>query len=69
MGQIVSIQARRLRAKAGSIRVVRLGDTIPDLEVETTTGKFKLQEWVGDDWAIIFSYPGEDPGVTPQDCF
>jgi hypothetical protein len=59
MGQIVSIQARRLRAKAGSGRVISLGDTIPDLELETTKGRFKLQEWVGDDWAIIFSYPGE----------
>ncbi|KAK1315909.1 hypothetical protein QJS10_CPA05g00117 [Acorus calamus] len=34
-----------------------IGDTIPDLEVETTLGKLKIHDYVGDGWAIIFSHP------------
>ncbi|XP_010270928.1 PREDICTED: 1-Cys peroxiredoxin [Nelumbo nucifera] len=36
-----------------------IGDTLPNLEVETTKGKFKLHDYVGDGWAIIFSHPGD----------
>ncbi|RVX22001.1 1-Cys peroxiredoxin [Vitis vinifera] len=38
-----------------------LGDTIPNLEVETTHGKFKLHDFFGDSWAIIFSHPSLRP--------
>ncbi|CAA6653922.1 unnamed protein product [Spirodela intermedia] len=40
-----------------------IGDTIPNLEVETTHGRLKLHEYVGDGWAVIFSDPG---GSTPE---
>ncbi|XP_010276532.1 PREDICTED: 1-Cys peroxiredoxin-like [Nelumbo nucifera] len=36
-----------------------IGDTLPDLEVETTHGSFKLHDFVGNDWAIIFSHPAD----------
>ncbi|KAJ4721924.1 1-Cys peroxiredoxin [Melia azedarach] len=36
-----------------------IGDTIPNLEVETNHGKFKLHDFIGDGWAIIFSHPGD----------
>ncbi len=36
---------------------LRINDTIPDLEVETDQGRIKLHEWIGDDWAILFSHP------------
>ncbi|XP_008781199.1 1-Cys peroxiredoxin [Phoenix dactylifera] len=36
-----------------------IGDTIPDLEVETTRGKIRIHDYVGDSWAIIFSHPGD----------
>jgi alkyl hydroperoxide reductase subunit AhpC len=36
---------------------LRLNDTIPNLEVETDQGRFKLHDWIGDSWAIIFSHP------------
>ncbi|GAQ82382.1 hypothetical protein KFL_001090295 [Klebsormidium nitens] len=44
-------------AKSKSAMPVRLGEVIPDLEVTTTKGKYKLQEWVGDGWGAIFSFP------------
>ncbi|KAL2229640.1 1-Cys peroxiredoxin [Sesamum indicum] len=37
-----------------------IGDTLPDLEVETTHGKLKLHDYVGDsNFTIIFSHPGD----------
>ncbi|KAL7386461.1 hypothetical protein ABVT39_008794 [Epinephelus coioides] len=34
-----------------------LGDVFPDFEAETTTGKIKLHEFLGDSWGILFSHP------------
>ena len=36
---------------------LRINDTIPDLKVETDQGALSLHEWIGDDWAILFSHP------------
>ena len=36
---------------------LRINDTIPDLTVETDQGTFSLHDWIGDDWAILFSHP------------
>ena len=37
--------------------VLRIGDTAPDFEAETTQGKIKFHEWLGDSWGIMFSHP------------
>ena len=36
---------------------LRLGDTAPDFEAETTQGPVKFHDWIGDGWAILFSHP------------
>lgn len=36
---------------------LRINDTIPDLKVETDQGSLSLHDWIGDDWAILFSHP------------
>ncbi|WOH07397.1 hypothetical protein DCAR_0726827 [Daucus carota subsp. sativus] len=36
-----------------------IGDTLPNLEIETTHGKMKLHDYVGDSFTIIFSHPGD----------
>ena len=36
-----------------------LGDTAPDFEAETTEGRIRFHEWVGDDWVVFFSHPAD----------
>jgi thioredoxin-dependent peroxiredoxin len=34
-----------------------IGDTAPDFEVETTEGRIKFHDWLGDSWGVLFSHP------------
>ena len=36
---------------------LRLGDEAPDFEAETTEGKIRFHEWLGDSWGVLFSHP------------
>ena len=36
---------------------IRINDTAPDFEAETTQGKIKFHDWIGDGWAVLFSHP------------
>ncbi|PTR09932.1 1-Cys peroxiredoxin [Nitrosospira sp. Nsp5] len=38
---------------------LRLSDIAPDFEQDSSIGKIKFHEWIGDSWAVLFSHPAD----------
>jgi alkyl hydroperoxide reductase subunit AhpC len=43
--------------KGKSTMSLRINDVAPDFTAETTHGTIHFHEWIGDNWAVLFSHP------------
>jgi len=38
---------------------LRLGDIAPDFEQDSSVGRIRFHEWLGNSWAVLFSHPAD----------
>ncbi|WP_346828674.1 peroxiredoxin [Pseudomonas abietaniphila] len=38
---------------------IKLGDIAPDFEQDSSEGRIKFHEWLGNKWAVLFSHPAD----------
>lgn len=48
---------------ASDMAALRIGDTAPDFEAETTKGHIKFHDWLGNSWGVLFSHPRDHTPV------
>src|SRR5258708_6741906 len=47
----------KARMTRGENMTLQIGAVAPDFEAETTEGKIKLHDWLGNSWGLLFSHP------------
>src|SRR5262245_39839459 len=48
---------RTITARRRFIMSLAINDTAPDFEAQTTEGKIKFHDWIGNSWCVLFSHP------------
>ena len=41
-----------------------INDTAPELETESTEGRVRFHDWIGNGWAVLFSHPKDFTSTT-----
>src|SRR5687768_13357627 len=39
------------------LQTIVIGDQAPDFEADTTTGRVRFHDWLGEAWGVLFSHP------------
>jgi alkyl hydroperoxide reductase subunit AhpC len=55
--RIVLGRCKSIRCTGGLPMALSINDTAPDFEAETTEGKIRFHDWIGNGWAVLFSHP------------
>jgi alkyl hydroperoxide reductase subunit AhpC len=45
--------------KGNHMATLRLGDTAPDFQQDSTAGPISFHQWAGDSWVVLFSHPAD----------
>jgi alkyl hydroperoxide reductase subunit AhpC len=46
-----------LARDGAGVMTLAINDTAPDFEAQTTEGRIKFHDWIGNSWAVLFSHP------------
>ena len=44
---------------------IRLGDIAPDFEQDSSEGRIRFHEWLGNSWGVLFSHPPTSRRCAP----
>lgn len=58
-GLALKYSSRSLLFQKIKQKVLRIGSVAPDFEAESTQGKIKFHEYIGNRWTVFFSYPAD----------
>jgi alkyl hydroperoxide reductase subunit AhpC len=48
---------KRVRQAGDPAMTLSLNDVAPDFEAQTTEGKIRFHDWIGNNWVVLFSHP------------